>query len=475
MFKRRNQTLRFTYVLGDFIMTSLAFFVFNIIRYSIFFFPESLEDVAHYLLSTKLILEQIFVPGVLMLTYLLSGFYNVPFPKSRIQAFLVTAGSAAINTFLIFMTMLINDPTPQRRTEYFVCLILFGLLFLFVYSGRIIITNIAKQKARKSNLIFKTVIIGTSEKGRKAADNILSSESIYRNRISAFVEIEGEPRTHHKYRKIPILKQKDLKSFCLNEKVSQIVIAPLTKNDKTVLGLVDEFIDLNIPMRIAPDDFDYAIGGIHTDDILGSTLIDLSTPRIGECAKNLKRTFDLLFSLFWLILLSPFLLIIALAIKLDSKGSIFYTQERMGRHHLPFNIIKFRTMRQDAEKDGPQLSSDNDPRITKVGKYLRKYRLDELPQLINVVRGEMSIVGPRPEREFFINQIVRHVPYYSLVYQIRPGITSWAMVKFGYASSLEQMIDRTKFDMIYINNMSLMLDLKILFYTVRTIVSGAGK
>ncbi len=475
MFKRRNRILRTAYVISDFIMTSLAFFLFNILRYHILLSGGAFHSLASYLSDPKMVWEQILVPPTLMIIYLLSGYYNKPFPRSRASEMLVTIGSAAVNAFLIFMTMLVNDPTPKRRTEYLLIFLLFIILAGCTYIGRLTITTLAAKSAKKHKLKFKTVILGNSDRARKAAENILNSKSLYENEVVAFVALEGEQRNNHKYKGIPIIKQKNLKNFCLNEKVSQIVIAPETAGDRVILSMVDEFIDLDIPIRIAPDDLDYAIAGIRTDDILGNTLIDLSTPRLSEFEQNIKRSFDIITSLFGLLILLPFFAIVAICIKLDSSGPIFYSQERIGRHHLPFRIIKFRTMKQDAEKNGPQLSSDADPRITSIGKFLRKYRIDELPQLWNVLKGEMSIVGPRPEREFYIDQIVKRVPYYSLVYQVRPGITSWAMVKFGYASCLDQMVERTKFDMVYINNMSLLLDLKILVYTIRTIVSGAGK
>ncbi|MDE6291532.1 MAG: sugar transferase, partial [Muribaculaceae bacterium] len=168
-------------------------------------------------------------------------------------------------------------------------------------------------------------------------------------------------------------------------------------------------------------------------------------------------------------------LVLAVKVKTDSKGPVFYTQERIGLKERPFQIIKFRTMRTDAEAQGPQLSNDDDPRVTKSGKVMRKYRLDELPQFWNVLKGEMSIVGPRPERKYFINKIIRKAPYYTLLYQARPGITSWGMVKYGYASDVDEMIERSKYDLLYISNMSILVDLKIMLYTVMTILEGKGK
>jgi len=203
-------------------------------------------------------------------------------------------------------------------------------------------------------------------------------------------------------------------------------------------------------------------------------LVDISKADMSESTINLKRTSDIIISIIALILISPLILILSILIKCDSKGPIFYKQKRIGYHKKPFNIYKFRSMKVDAEANGPTLSTLDDPRITKLGKVMRKYRLDELPQFWNVVKGDMSLVGPRPEREYYIKQIIKIAPYYSLVHQVRPGITSWGMVKFGYASNVDEMISRLKYDLLYIENVSLAVDLKIIFYTINTVFTGKG-
>jgi lipopolysaccharide/colanic/teichoic acid biosynthesis glycosyltransferase len=175
-----------------------------------------------------------------------------------------------------------------------------------------------------------------------------------------------------------------------------------------------------------------------------------------------------------LVLLTPLMVVVASGVA-RTKGPVFFRQERLGRQGKTFNILKFRTMRSDAETAGPQLSSEDDPRITKVGRVLRKYRLDEIPQFWNVLVGDMSIVGPRPERAFFAQQIIERAPQYRHIYKVRPGITSWGMVRFGYASTVDEMIRRMEYDLLYIENMSWRNDLKVLLYTVWTVLKGRGK
>lgn len=188
----------------------------------------------------------------------------------------------------------------------------------------------------------------------------------------------------------------------------------------------------------------------------------------------IKRLADILLSMLALLILWPVFLILALITRLDSGGPIFFLQERIGWHGKPFRIIKFRTMKNDAESQGPQLSNPMDMRVTHIGRYLRRYRLDELPQFINILRGDMSLVGPRPERAYFIGQISKHTPDFPRLLQMRPGLTSWGQVRYGYASSVEQMCERMKFDLTYVDHFSLFFDLKVLLYTIRIVLSGKG-
>lgn len=462
---------RWKLVLTDWITANISFILFNLLRY----FESSrtihsFESAFKYIFQPKLCVEQAIIPIFLLGLYWLSGFYNSPFGKSRFNEFLNTAVISAISTILIHLTLLTNDQMSDISANLLQIFIIYIIFFSFTFLGRLLVINNQIKHFKSRDWKYTAVIVGNSRKAHTMASKMNESKAVISYSIKGFFKIPEESDFNEGG-----LELDTILDYCKENNIDQIILAPEKSDEERVLNLVYRLFPIGKPIKLSPDMLNFMTSSIKLKDIYGFPLVDLTYSSMSEYEKNIKRTIDVVASSLTLLILSPLFLYLTIRVKKDSKGPVFYRQERIGLKERPFQIIKFRTMRTDAENDGPQLSSDNDPRVTKAGKIMRKYRLDELPQFWNVLKGEMSIVGPRPERKFYINQIIKQAPYYTLLYQTRPGITSWGMVKYGYASKIEEMVERSKYDLLYISNMSILVDFKIMLYTVLTIMEGKGK
>ena len=388
---------RIKYVLGDYLMSNLAWFTYNCVRWQLGTVIGH-EYLISYLKSNMVVAGQIFFPLLMMVVYAFSGYYNNVCRKSRIQELLTTAASSAINTLLIFFMALINDVIGVRGSDYEMILILWGLIFGFVYAMRAIITNIASREIKSRRWTFPAIVIGSGSAAVNFVNKLNSKRRSSGYDIRGYVNIPGENPV--KGNPLPCYELDELKEVCGMEGIWELIVVPTRDDTRQTMNALNKLFGLGLPIMISPERFNMIQSQVRISDIYGEPLVNISRSSLSDSSKNLKRAIDVIVSIAALIVLLPLFAIVACIIKATSPGPIFYLQERIGLHNKPFNIIKFRSMIQNAEATGkPQLSSDDDPRITPFGRFMRKYRIDELPQFWNVLKGEMSIVGPRPERK----------------------------------------------------------------------------
>lgn len=469
---RIRNRLRLMYVVTDFVTTNLAMFLFNIFRVSLI--DKALDvDLAEYYRYPFVLLGQTLFPLMMMGIYWLSGYYNKVDERSRAQEVMSTASSVFFGSLGIFFIAVINDGTWSRTLVLEYLLVVFGILFACVYVGRVIITSVQNREHNTNSAIM----LGVDDDAAYLAERVNDSVATNTMRITSFVRLHKEDAVSARCKDFEIIEYGELRSYCQAHAVSRLIVSPkVLANGQELADLIRIAADINGAVFVLPDVNSLALASHRSFDVIGEPLVCVSSPNISESTKNLKRAVDIVGAILALILVSPLMLVLAIGIKRDSKGPVFFTQERLGYGGKPFKIIKLRSMTCEAESDGiPRVTTDSDDRITGFGRFLRKYRLDELPQFWNVLKGEMSLVGPRPERRYFAEQIAAKVSQYPFIYQVRPGITSWGMVRYGYASNVEQMVERLRYDLIYIENISILTDIKILLHTVRTVVSGRGK
>ena len=370
-------------------------------------------------------------PIVCLTVYYLSGYYLRPLHKPYMRELLRTLVSAIFISLLAFFCIVIDDAVANYQQYFNSLLALFIIQLVGSYLPRLVVTYLTRK---------------------------IDGSKVRSYTIKGMADVEAFEQSHQQ------------------EPYDEVILDLQTDSkEKDIYSLINRLYPAHVEIAVVPSLYDMLTGAAMIGEVEDQPLIRITEHKMSDAELCIKRAFDIVMSLGAIVVLLPVYLVVGLLVRCSSSGPILYKQERIGLHGVPFNIIKFRTMHEDAEGGTPQLSQDDDPRVTPVGRVLRKFRLDELPQFWNILRGDMSIVGPRPERRYFIDQIEKEAPYYCLIYKIRPGLTSWGPIKVGYTDTIEKMVKRLNYDIVYIENMSIGLDIKIMFHTVSVILNGKGK
>lgn len=451
----------------DFFMINLAWLVYSYFRLKTGWFSLIIEP--------EFFLPMFIIYFYWLIIFTFVGMYRTWFASSRFDEISTLFKATFFGIFLLFFLIFIDDYMHNVATATRILIFIYwGLFLFFVSSGRIFIRSVQRNLLVKGIGRRSGIIVGFNKKAKEVFDSIKSAPALGID-IVAFIAV-NEENVNKEYKSVFVEATANSISDVIEKHNAKEVIIAIEKEYQDILiEVISKTENKNINLKIVPDLYEILSGQARTSQIYGVPLIDIMPQLMPEWEKKLKRLIDITVSLIILLVSSPVLIIISAAIKLDSKGPVLFKQERLGQNGKPFNVLKFRSMIQDAEKyTGPVWSQKDDPRVTKIGKLIRKVRIDEIPQMINVLKGEMSLVGPRPERAFFVEKLSKEIPYYKRRLKVRPGVTGWAQVKHKYDETIEDVKIKLRYDLFYIENMSIRMDFKILLRTVFVVLFGKG-
>jgi exopolysaccharide biosynthesis polyprenyl glycosylphosphotransferase len=456
-------------ILFDFLAINAAWIVHYALRVE--------SGMVPYSLRPDFLIPMLVVCIFWYIVFVFFGLYRPWYAKSRVDELANVVKAITVGVIVLFILIMIDDETRGGATVSS-RLLIFGYWFtmvLFVGGGRMIVRTIQHKLLERGIGHRKTIIVGEDERAQTLSD-LVSKHPALGYSVIGLVTLSDKPASQQSS-SVPVLGRiTSLTDIIKDRAVQEVLIAVDSREQESIIKIIDSINGLPVGIKILPDLYTVVGGQVRTNQIYGVPLIDIMPQIMQPWEESVKRSIDVMVSFLILAVGMPLWLVVAVAIRLDTPGPILYKQQRVGKNGRIFNVYKFRSMQQDAEKvSGPQWAGKKDPRITRVGNILRKLHLDEIPQFINVLRGSMSLIGPRPERPFFVEQFNKQIPLYSRRHAVRPGISGWAQVKHKYDETLEDVKIKLQYDLYYIENMSLRMDLKILLMTVYRVLLGKGR